>query len=524
MPRILAAAAILASASASGLSAPLACGGAAGPLYSVSLDGAPLFSNAPPLAVFMGGAWASGSWLLASAANVSGTDSLGAFAGTECAYAFAGAPAVVVFKAAAYTYAAPAAAPSASLVRFRYELPQGAPATNHSSAKPAAFSTVANFPAFAGPGSPLPNVLTWRDAFFGPSNSVPDTRGQIASVAVFYGADVSARVAVLSPLDNFLNSQLADDLGAGASCADANDAGCWVAGASATVTSLPPGFAHNFVLVADSGVTQAIGSLGAVLRGFYGASAVSRLEDTSLTTIGYTTDNGAQLCFGCQGPLDACLLEEKAYLDKIGMPIGYLSFQNDWWQSTDESAPWCVGEWVAPTRKVPMGMQAFQQAFGKPLQLYAPYFCDTSAYALNFSMVKSDTSLPGCGDMSFWDPSPEGAVEFYEFLFGLGQDYGMTMYEPDFLNANHVCVPRFIEEVGAAEMVFGAQASVALAKGIPIQWCFCTPMLLMWTLNAPAITNFRVSYDFFYGGSWDIGRSSLIVWAMGKAPSKDTFC
>jgi len=125
--------------------------------------------------------------------------------------------------------------------------------------------------------------------------------------------------------------------------------------------------------------------------------------------------------------------------------------------------------------------------------------------------------------MSFWDASPEGAVEFYEFLFSLGQDYGMFSYEPDFLNANHLCVPRFIEEVGAADAFFGAQAGVALARGIPIQWCFCTPMLLMWTLKAPAVTNFRVSYDFYYGGSWDTGRSSLIVWAMGKAPSKDTF-
>ena len=202
---ISAAAAVAAGAAAgAGLSAPLSCGGASGPSYAVWLDGAPLFSNPPALAVFMGGAWASGAWLVASAANVTGTDALGAYSGTECAYAFAGAPGVVVFKAAAYTYAAPAAAPSASLVRFRYELPQGAPATNHS-AKPAAYSTVANFPGFAGPGSPLPNVLTWRDAFFGPSNDVRDTRGQIASTVVFYGADVSARVAVLSPLDNFLN-------------------------------------------------------------------------------------------------------------------------------------------------------------------------------------------------------------------------------------------------------------------------------------------------------------------------------
>ena len=67
------------------------------------------------------------------------------------------------------------------------------------------------------------------------------------------------------------------------------------------------------------------------------------------------------------------------------------------------------------------------------------------------------------------------------------------------------------------------QASAAADRGFPIQWCFATPYLVMWTLNAPAVTNFRVSLDFYYGGSWDIGTSSMIVWAMGAAPSKDTF-
>jgi hypothetical protein len=49
--------------------------------------------------------------------------------------------------------------------------------------------------------------------------------------------------------------------------------------------------------------------------------------------------------------------------------------------------------------------------------------------------------------------------------------------------------------VGAAEGFFGGQAAAALARGIPIQWCFCTPYLLLWTLNAPAVTNFRVWYE-----------------------------
>jgi hypothetical protein len=38
----------------------------------------------------------------------------------------------------------------------------------------------------------------------------------------------------------------------------------------------------------------------------------------------------------------------------------------------------------------------------------------------------------------------------------------------------------------------------------------------------PAVTNIRVSFDFCYGESWKIGTSSLLVWALGLAPSKDT--
>ena len=43
------------------------------------------------------------------------------------------------------------------------------------------------------------------------------------------------------------------------------------------------------------------------------------------------------------------------------------------------------------------------------------------------------------------------------------------------------------------------------------------------SLKYPAITNFRCSFDFYYGGNWDIGLSSHIIWAMGAFPSKDTF-
>ena len=367
------------------------------------------------------------SWVLVQSTPVASADSLGAYSGTECAYALAAAPSTVVFTAAAYTYSSAAAAPSASLVRFTYSLPRGAARTNHSAPSPATYSTVANFPAFVGPATPLSKILTWRDAFFGPSNSVADSLGQIASAMVFFGADVAARAVSLAPLDNFLNHALGDDLGDGRACSG-TDAGCWAAGASATVTALPAGFTHSVLLVADSGITRTFDSWGRVMRAFYGTT---KLADTSLTTLGYQTDNGAQLCFGCPKQiLDACLLDEKAHLDALAVPIKYLSFQNAWWEAGGESAPWCVGEWVPVPAKVPMGMHGFQKALGLPLQLYAPYFCATSSYPANFSMVRSDVTLPGCQDMDFYDASPEGSRDFYEFLLGLGQDYGMTMFEP----------------------------------------------------------------------------------------------
>ena len=41
-------------------------------------------------------------------------------------------------------------------------------------------------------------------------------------------------------------------------------------------------------------------------------------------------------------------------------------------------------------------------------------------------------------------------------------------------------------------------------------------------LKIEILTNFRVSGDYCYGKSYEIGESSLLVWAVGAHPSKDT--
>ena len=99
----------------------------------------------------------------------------------------------------------------------------------------------------------------------------------------------------------------------------------------------------------------------------------------------------------------------------------------------------------------------------------------------------------------------------------------MVSFESDFMNQNANCVDEFVENPihGFDEFLQG-MADAALGLGVPIQWCMASPNLVMASLNYPAVTNFRVSFDYCYGGSYDIGESSLLVWAVGASPSKDT--
>ena len=90
------------------------------------------------------------------------------------------------------------------------------------------------------------------------------------------------------------------------------------------------------------------------------------------------------------------------------------------------------------------------------------------------------------------------------------------------MNQNYNCVDDFVETVDAATTWQRGMADAAAARNVTIQWCYATPTDALAALRMPAVTNFRVSYDFCYGNSWDVGASSLLIWALGKQPSKDT--
>lgn len=202
--------------------------------------------------------------------------------------------------------------------------------------------------------------------------------------------------------------------------------------------------------------------------------------------------------------------------------MGYLSFQGS------AGAPWCVDTWAPDldgNGPYPMPLKAFQHALGIPTQLYLPYFCPASPYfgkSSNWTSIHSNTSIEGCSDFAFQLPAPAEANAFYRWLFAKGVATGMQSFEPDFLNQNSNCMPLFISSPTAASVWQKAMNDAAAAANVAVQWCYASPTDVLASLALPAVTNFRVSSDFCYGRSYLIGESSLLVYAVGAAPSKDT--
>ena len=253
-----------------------------------------------------------------------------------------------------------------------------------------------------------------------------------------------------------------------------------------------------------------------------------KVKDVTLTNIGYQTDNGAYYVF-CRGNCSDTLLKVKESLDAAGVPIGYLSFQGSGASASHGGgAPWCVSQW-GPDQGLggnyPMPLKDFASAMDVPMQYYAPYFCPENVYFGNGSQwegVQSDVNQTGCGSYAFWDVTPKQSKDFYKWFFAKGVAVGMKSFEPDFMNQNYNCMPAFTESVDASPMWMEGMAGAALDMGLTVQWCYAAPTDVMQALHYPAVTNFRVSNDFCYGQSWNVGESSLLAWAMGAAPSKDT--
>ena len=406
-------------------------------------------------------------------------------------------------------------------VAFEWSVPDGASDTSQASRSRDA--VIVEWPAFRKYS--LDGTLSWQGSFMSAQHKL--SVGSRGGPAAFYSkTDPSRGLAVVgAPLGHWKASSAGENK-------RWDGVSAWAPGISATITSLPSGFSHGLWLKAGYGITPTIAAWGSSLRKW---RKTTRANDVTIEKIGYQTDNGAYYVF-CGRQFANCsktMLDVKAGLDKQGLKMGYLSYQGAGASSSDGKAPWCVTQWGVDggqSKAYPLSVGGLHKALGLPMQLYAPYFCNDSIYFESISRsplggwshVTSNTSLPGCSDFLFKLPAANVAYAFYRSFFKRGKSAGMVSFEPDFMNQNYNCIDEFTQDVSTAATWQKAMNDAAAKVETPVQWCYATPSDALATLDLPYITNMRVSTDFCYGNSWRIGLSSLLTWAVGIAPSKDT--
>lgn len=358
----------------------------------------------------------------------------------------------------------------------------------------------------------LPHVLSWQGSFMRGIHTI--STGSKGGPVVFYN-DTLDRIIVVSPFRDGQSNYKSYTSG--------RTNASYAPGISGRIRSFPTNYSQTILLYQSRPNTGMVGGLyewGALMQ----HTAPNKLYDVTLDTIGYQTDNGAYYCFCHEHNCSQVLSDVVHSLDRIS----YLSFQGDGASSgRGRAAPWCVSTWgvdggLGPMYPVPM--KEFQRVLGIPLQLYIPYFCPDSPYfhQTKWKSVASDTTLPGCKLYDFINVHPFQSLEFYRELFDRGVKVGMQSFESDFMNQNYNCVPTFVSDTSSAALWMTGMGNAAGERNITVQWCYATPSDVLMSIQFPSVTQFRVSQDFCYGTSWDIGLSSLLVGALGAAPSKDT--
>lgn len=96
------------------------------------------------------------------------------------------------------------------------------------------------------------------------------------------------------------------------------------------------------------------------------------------------------------------------------------------------------------------------------------------------------------------------------------QDWLYTSYDQlQHLNLNSSAARTWLLQMGEA----------AARHQLTIQYCMSYPRHVLQSVELPAVTNVRASADYHPGNEqWrPLGHTSIFAWAVGLAPSKDSF-
>jgi len=279
---------------------------------------------------------------------------------------------------------------------------------------------------------------------------------------------------------------------------------------SGQITTLPAGFAHQTLLVIDSGINGALGTWGQTLTALTGKTLPANDADPILNKLGYWTDNGATYYYATEGSLSYpdTLVQVKAGFDSVGISLGYMQLDS-WFYPKGPNAEWNDGkdgifQYDAAPTLFGANLSNFAQRVGVPLVTHARWIDASSPYRQQYAMS---------GNVVI-DPQYWAAIATYL------KSSGVILYEQDWLNAQAQTAFNLTDP----DAFLGGMSSAMAQQGIDMQYCMPTARHFLATTQYSNLTNMRVSDDRFTQTRWtNFLYASRLASALGVWPFSDVF-
>ncbi|CAF2648055.1 unnamed protein product [Rotaria sp. Silwood2] len=281
---------------------------------------------------------------------------------------------------------------------------------------------------------------------------------------------------------------------------------------------VPANYNHSMIVFySPRGVNEAMREWGQSMRQAFNRTVRYRLNDITINSLGYYTDNGGYYYYHTETEMN---YEETiiSISHKISLPFNYIQLDSWWYYKGIGDG---VSEWSPRPDIFPDGLPMVHRRLENlPLAAHNRYWASDTIYTKKYAFVidhANGKALPK-GNDSFW----------IDLLGEAFRDWGLILYEQDWLNVQTIDFTPTRTDIHLGHQWLTSMGKAADQIGVNIQYCMSLPRHALQALEIPRVTQARVSDDYAVhlrqqGSQWNIGVSSMLADAIGLAPYKDVF-
>lgn len=271
------------------------------------------------------------------------------------------------------------------------------------------------------------------------------------------------------------------------------------------------------------GINQVFRLWGKLMLQYYGKQHIKEQKDLHkdfyVSKLGYYTDTGAYYWYNKESNLtyEQTFIKLKDYHVTEQIPIQYYELDSYWYYKQNNNTGEHGGIKLYEPRPdvFPNGIDGLQRnTLHTPLIVHHKYYSTDNLYQYTYNFLNGSV-----GQVAL----PLDQV-FFNKIFSQVKQWGVEILIQDWLSSVYEDMPESSYDVQTAREYHLHLAEGSKQAGIKL--IYCMPLIpdVMETLENTQVHYMRVSDDYSTSiNQWNIGRVSMVTWAIGVIPFKDTF-